>query len=222
MNERQAAGRYLVEMVESYQPCGDRESLAAGLRSAWTPDCLCLLLSSDDPEVARCAALSVGLIGDARCGPALAELLYSEDEQVVEAAEDALWSIWLKAGGPRARNALLEAAHAIVEGDSDAVLPILSDLIDRYPGYAEAYHQRSQVYYLSGRYEATLRDAQQAFRMNPLHYGALANQGHALAALGRHAEALNIYRQVLRLNPRMAGIRESIECLRGRLAPAEA
>jgi tetratricopeptide (TPR) repeat protein len=83
--------------------------------------------------------------------------------------------------------------------------------------YAEAYHQRSQAYYLANSYHFALRDARRGCELNPWHFVALANQAHSLAALGRLPEALEKYTSVLELHPRMPGIHEAIERLRGRL-----
>jgi tetratricopeptide (TPR) repeat protein len=222
MDEQVAAGRRLAELARSYIDRDDKAGLARRLEADWSSDCLALLLGDDDAGVVELAALGLGLIGDMSCCPRLAQSLHHEDQAVVLATEDALWSIWFRAGGCMGQAALTRIAEAIKAGTTENVVPMLTELIRTLPTYAEAHHQRSQAYYLEGVYALVLRDARRAFELNPWHFGALANQAHALSALGRMQEALRVYRQVLELHPRMPGVRESIRRLRERLALVEA
>jgi tetratricopeptide (TPR) repeat protein len=121
-----------------------------------------------------------------------------------------------------AQAVLSRIAGSISGGETENIVPMLTELIRAYPGYAEAYHQRSQAHYLQNSYQQALRDARRAFQINPLHFGALANQAHALVGLGQFPEALKVYRQVLKLHPTMPAIREAIGHLRRRLLPIEA
>lgn len=222
MDEQIAAGRRLAELARPYIDSGDKDGLAQRLEADWSAECLALLLDDVDSGVVESAAIGLGLIGDMSHCPRLAELLHHEGQVVVLAAEDALWSIWFRVGGPVGRAALLKIAESIKAGATENVVPMLSELLRTLPTYAEAYHQRSQAYYLEGAYALVLRDARRAFELNPWHFAALANQAHSLAALGRMQEALRVYRQVVQLHPRMPGVRESIRRLRERLALVEA
>lgn len=221
MDEQVVAARRLVETARPYLRRGDMDALAEKLCEEWSPECLGPLLSSEHRQVAQTAAACVGLIGDMSMAASVAELLHHEDECVVAAAEDALWSIWFRAGGPAAQTVLTGIARAIQTGDRDTVVPKLSALIRAHPSYAEAYHQRSQAYYLQNSYYLALRDARKAHALNPLHFGALANQAHALVGLGRPREALRVYRQVLRLHPTMPGIREALGHLQRQFVAVE-
>jgi tetratricopeptide (TPR) repeat protein len=218
MDEQLAAARRLIELAKPYLLREDRDGLAGQLSDRWSPECLRLLLSSDESEVARTAAACLGLVGDLSDGASLAGLLHHQDAAVVAAAEDALWSIWFRAAGPMAQSVLTRIVRGIRAGETENVVPLLTELIRAYPCYAEAYHQRSQAYYLQNCYQRALRDARRACELNPLHFSALANEAHALAALGRSQEALATYRRLRRLHPTMPGIHEAISHLRCHLA----
>ena len=222
MDEQRAAGRSLFELAQPYLRSGDKDGLARRLSEAWSGECLRMLLEDDDADVARTAATCLGIVGDGDSGQAIARLLHHETPPVVEAAEDALWSLWFREGGPMARAVLMRIARAIEAHDTECVVPLLTELIRAYPNYSEAYHQRSQAYFLESAYEPALRDARRAFKLNPLHFGALANQAHIHVALGRHQDALRLYRQVLRIHPRFGGIRDAIHQLREHLTLAQA
>ncbi|MBN2562520.1 MAG: tetratricopeptide repeat protein [Phycisphaerae bacterium] len=218
MDGQYVAGRRLVDMARPYLDEGDRDGLARRLKTDWSPDCLTLLLSSDDVEVVEIAVTGLGLIGDMVVCPVVAKLLHHENPSVVASAEDALWSIWFRVGGALGQAVLCRIAESIQSGESENVVAMLTEVIRVQPSYAEAYHQRSQAYYLDNAFDHALRDARRAFELNPWHFGALANQAHALAALGHLREALQAYRKVLQLHPQMPGIRLSIRHLRDRLA----
>jgi tetratricopeptide (TPR) repeat protein len=222
MDEQLVVGRRLLDLADPYLSRGDKDGLAGRIEEDWSPECLRLLLGSADVDVVQTAATCLGLIGHNPSAPAIAELLHHDDPAVVSAAENALWSIWLRAGGPMAQAVLSRIAGSISGGETENIVPMLTELIRAYPGYAEAYHQRSQAHYLQNSYHLAFRDARRAFQINPLHFGALANQAHALVGLGQLPEALKIYRQVLRLHPTMPAIREAIGHIRRRLLPIEA
>lgn len=221
MNELQIGGERLTALAGPYLNRNDLSGLADVLRQAWSVECLELLFNSSEPEVVRTAAICVGLIGENPSAEPLAKLLNHEDADVVRAAEDALWTLWFRAAGPIAQNVLTRIVANISNGESDNAVQMLGELVRTFPQFAEAYHQRSQAYYFQNMYESALRDAQRACELNPLHFAAMANEAHALAALGRQQEALSVYRDVLRIHPRLAGIRSAILVLRQRLAPVQ-
>ncbi len=217
MNVQHAAGQRLLRLARPYLDCSNREGLAAALQDAWSLDCLVLLLDDQDTEVALVTLVCLGLVGDESVCPAVARRLHHEDYDIVAAAEDALWSIWFRAGGTVAQSVLYKIARRIQANDTDDLIPVLTELIRARPAYAEAVHQRSQAHYLAGEYDAALRDARRTVKLNPLHFGALANQAHALAAIGRYSDALAAYRQVQTIHPQMPGVRAAVRCLRERL-----
>lgn len=214
MDEQRYAGLRLVQLASPFLERKDRAGLAEALEGTWSSECLALLLSDGDSAVVRAAAICLGLVGEMEDGPALAKLLQHADAVIVEVAEDALWSIWFRAGGSLGQAVLSKIAQAIREEQTENVVGMLTALIGAQKDYAEAYHQRSQAHYLRGAYDEGLRDARRAVELNPLHFGALANLAHCLAALGRYPEALEGYRQVLSLHPRMPGISSSIRQIR--------
>lgn len=218
MDELQVAGNRLIELARPFIECDDLDGLADRLQEAWSPECLRLLLTADQDETVQVAAVCLGLVGGMDDAPVIAELLHHEADAVVRSAEHALWTLWFRAGGPQGRAVLHKIARHIDEGDTENVIPILNDLIRVQPGFSEAFHQRSQAFYLASDYEKSLRDARRAFDLNPLHFGALVNQAHCCAAMDRMGEALRLYREVLRIHPRMSGIRRTIQVLRRSLA----
>lgn len=217
MDGGQIVGLRLTELARPYLARNDRDGLARRLEADWSPECLELLLDAADTDIVRVASVALGLIGRMGVCAPLARLLHHASDTVAAAAEEALWSIWFRDGGMVAQGVLLRIARAIRSGQTENVVSMLTELIRARPMYAEAHHQRSQAYYLEGSFHFALRDARRAGELNPWHFGALANQAHALVALGRFPEALEAYTAVLNLHPRMPGISESVDRLRERL-----
>ena len=217
MDEEKVAAHALVSIAAPFIIKQDRDGLAEKLRESWSPDCLRLLLTSPDLEVVKTAAHCLGLVGDMDDSPALTDLLGHEHPLVVDMAEDALWSIWFRAGGPIGQAVLYRIARSIREGDTKNSATMLTELIKSSPSFAEAHHQRGQAHYLLAEYTSTLRDARRAAELNPCHFASFALMGHAQSGLGRYEEALKAYREALRIYPRMAGIRDSIQQVRSRL-----
>lgn len=221
MDEQRYAGQRLVQLAGPFLDRKDRVGLAAALEGGWSPECLALLLEDEDWTVVRAAAVCLGVVGSLNAGPALIHLLGHDDPDVVEAAEDALWSIWFRAKGPLPQAVLGKIAQAIRNGETENVVPMLTELIRTQPAFAEAFHQRSQAHYLRGAYDEGLRDARRAYELNPLHFGALANIAHCYAAIGRYAEALKTYRDVLALYPNQPLIRKALRQIRERVAQTQ-
>jgi len=219
MDERRIAGKRLTELSRPYLDVGDRDGLGVRLAEEWSPEPLALLLECDDTEVVEVAAVCLGLIGEMAACPSLARALHHDHAPVVEVAENALWSIWFRAGGRMGQAVLSRIARAITAHETENVVPMLTELVLAQPTYAEVFHQRSQAYYLLDSYDKALRDARRTCELNPWHFGALANQANALVGLGRLQEALKTYRAVLQLHPRMHGIRDAIRHLRQLLTP---
>lgn len=216
MDQANLVGRRLVDLVRREASAPTR--LAATLNEHWSADCLRLQLASGECDVVEAAAQALGLIGSMADVPALAKCLHHEEVAVSHVAEEAMWSIFFRAGGDLAQAVLSRIAASIGRGDTENVIPLLTELIRTHPAYAEAYHQRAQAHYLADRYDPALRDAMRAVRLNPHHFEAVALQGHCLGALGRWADAVQCYQAGLRINPRMTGVRRAMRGIRNRSA----
>jgi|CXWL01.1.fsa_nt_gi tetratricopeptide (TPR) repeat protein len=211
MSDGTVVGWRLVKLVGEYSSPLDRDGLATRLHQEWSPDCLALLLAEHEPRIVEAAARALGLVGDESNAAALADLLHHDDVDVISAAEEGLQYIAFRSAGELPQKVLMRLISSIKEEDSDSAITLLTELIRSHPTYAEAYHQRSHAYCMQSDYERALKDARRCVELSPYHFNALAIQGHCLAAMHRHGEALKVYRQVHQMHPTMTGIDECID-----------
>lgn len=207
-------GADLVAVAVKYLRQSDEEGLTAELQRNWSTERLVALLSSNNQDAVKIAAVCLGLVGTLDCCPALAAALHHGDSVVVSVTEIALWQVWFRSGPSDACREVHDAAALMEAGRYSEATCVLDNVISEAPDYAEAYNQRAIAHYLTDRCVDAIADCKRALRLNPTHFAALAGMGHCLAHLGRFSEALIAYQGALELHPRMEGIRQSIRQVR--------
>ncbi|MEK6644806.1 MAG: tetratricopeptide repeat protein [Planctomycetota bacterium] len=219
MDEQKAAANRLLHLARPFLDRNDPDSLSEQLQLHWSPECLKLLLDEKEERVVETAATCLGLIGDMSAANALAYLLHHDSPTVIEAAENALWHLFFRDGGPLGQAVLYRISESIKSQQCENATALLTELIRVHPTFAEAYHQRSCAYYFNNEYTSALRDARRACELNPLHFAAWTMVAHAHSAMGRFTEALSAYREALRIHPNLAGVRATMHEVREKLAP---
>jgi tetratricopeptide (TPR) repeat protein len=217
MDELNLAAEQLVHLARPFLSRGDTDGLTEALRARWSADCIELLLEHPDEEIVHLALTCLGLVGDLAQCQSVSRLLQHNRSALVVAAENALWSIWFRAGGSEAGRLVRKAAGLLEKHLPERALPLLDLAIRDRPMFAEAYHQRAIARLLLGRHDAALEDAKHASRLHPGHFAAWACQGNCYAETGQHAEALRCYRVALRIHPRSDMVRQLIRELRTRV-----
>src|SRR5436309_489314 len=110
-------------------------------------------------------------------------------------------------GGARRERPVARAAPAAREprlperGDRAAGLQVLDSAVAAGSYSAEVFLERGLIEGEAGRVEEALRDFREAARRNPIAPVPLENAARAAYRLGRHREAVQLYEQLLRLQP---------------------
>ena len=112
-----------------------------------------------------------------------------------------LWALWTDAPDERAQALLNEGMARRSNYDFLGSRTALDRLIDYCPEYAEGYNQRAFTNYLGQDFEAALIDLDRALDILPTHVAALSGKALTLMGLGRNAEAQEVLRAALALNP---------------------
>jgi Tfp pilus assembly protein PilF len=69
------------------------------------------------------------------------------------------------------------------------------------------------LHFALGNYEAALRDIDKVLDLEPRHFGALAGRGMIYQRQENWTAALNAYREALRMNPSMTGVKNAVQAL---------
>lgn len=202
-----------IQFLSAVAPLLQRGDVPAALRLViedWPRLELVSFLNSSFDAVAGLAAQCLGYVGGADEADALALALNHRSVSVADRVEDALWSIWMRAGGETARRTLASAMRFHEEGEPEAALALLGDICRLHPTFAEAHHQRGLVLYGIEAYEGARDALAKALALNRHHFAAAASLGHVAVELGRLADALRHYRAALEIHPRLIEIAEII------------
>lgn len=221
MDATSASDLEFVEGMKTFLADCDTEGLVHYLDERWPHGTLTSMLNSPDRSVVRASIVCLGLRGRVSDTAVLSRLLHHADADVVALAENALWSLWLRAGSEEANALLVQAIEAMNEKRYHRATQLLDEAILLCPEFAEAYNQRAFAWYLSEKHLRSVADCRRTLGLNPWHFGAAAGLGHCYAHLGLYERALDSYHAALRLHPRMDGVRVAIRQVREALNGAD-
>jgi tetratricopeptide (TPR) repeat protein len=145
--------------------------------------------------------------------PALVARLRDEDASVREAATAALWRVWSRSGDVQIDALLAQGSAQMQAWQFDDALATFTEVVRRRPQFAEGWNKRATLLFLMGRHEASLRDCDEVFARNPLHFGAWSGAGQNHVELGQVRPAIDAYRRALAINPNLAGPAASLRIL---------
>lgn len=139
--------------------------------------------------------------------------LAQSDAETYGPIEDKIVSQWEKSGSPSLDLLLRRGKDALDDGDAEAALEHFSALVDHDPSFAEGYNARATAFYALGMVGPALDDLRQALVLEPRHFSAMRGVGVILEAMERPEDALEVYQEVLRINPGSAGVVEAVDRL---------
>jgi tetratricopeptide (TPR) repeat protein len=168
-------------------------------------------LRSGDAAARRQALAEVEVAGDMRVTPAVAACLHDDDEEVVSAAEAALWQIWGRAPDPASAERFAAGLERLQAQDWLGAVTAFTGVVEQAPGFAEGWNKRATARYLAEHYAMAIEDCEAVVRLNPYHFGALSGQGLCHVALGQAAQAAACFRRALRIHPRLPGVRARLQ-----------
>jgi tetratricopeptide (TPR) repeat protein len=200
----------LLVLYQQYLDRQDSAGFISKVSQCYTPGSLERLVTHGHCEVRRAAVLALGFLGDYEANHTLGRALLDDDRTVRTIAENAIRSVWARAGSEEERQQLglimrLNAAQHYKEAVRRA-----TSLIERAAWFAEAWNQRAVSQFALGRFAEAIRDCHQALEINPYHFPAAASMGQAYLELGNHVSALESFRRALRLNPDLEGVRAQV------------
>jgi tetratricopeptide (TPR) repeat protein len=168
------------------------------------------LAENPSAQTRRAALLALHLLGTMASNEAVAAHLRDDDGQVRQMAADALWALWFRSDTEDNNK---ELQRALQQPDPKKALSVLSALVRRAPGFAEAYNQRAILYFQAHEYEKSAADCQKVLELNGQHFAAAAGLGRCYLRLQMPEPALKAFRVAYKINPNLEGIRDAIRDL---------
>ena len=127
-----------------------------------------------------------------------------------------IWEIWHQSDNDIVNDLMSEGIGEISVRNYDSALTAFNEMVKIVPDFAEGWNKRATVYYLMGKYQASLRDIERTLALEPRHFGALSGLGLVFLAIGNDGAALKAFEAALKVNPHMPGPRTNAEELRQR------
>lgn len=164
------------------------------------------LVTGDDRQALR-AAGELAALGAER---QLLSSLQAESPIAREYARRGLDYLWFNAAGNDAYQLTQSAYQAAEDEEYATALQLLNRVIERYPGFAEAWNRRASVHWSLGLIQKSADDSQRALALNPNHYAAWQGLGLCRLEQGDVSDAIRCLRAALRIIPHDQPTRESL------------
>ncbi|EAZ88957.1 tetratricopeptide repeat protein [Crocosphaera chwakensis] len=127
--------------------------------------------------------------------------LKKTDEVARQRATNELWQLWFGQKGEIGRDLLRRSQFFLEAGNFEKAEELLTETIQNYPDFAEAWNRRAVVYFSQEKYQQARKDCEQVIQIIPYHFGALHGLGLCLLALGKYREAIAAFRKALEVQP---------------------
>lgn len=147
--------------------------------------------------------------------------LQTATPEAAQRIEREIWSEWSHSGSPAMDRLLQQGRLALAQRRFGAAIDSFSVVIENAPEFAEAWNSRATAFYMAGRFGLSVSDIAEVLRLNPRHFGAISGLGSIFEATGRDKEALQVYKEALKIHPHLRGIAEKVKALEDKLLGQE-
>lgn len=89
------------------------------------------------------------------------------------AATEQIWALWCDHPEEELRDQMASGIRSLSVGDLAGAEAVFDGLVERDPGWAEAWNKRATVYFLQGRDADSVDDISHTLELEPRHFGAL-------------------------------------------------
>ena len=101
-------------------------------------------------------------------------------------------------------------------GDLIMALAFFTQVTDKNPNFAEGWNKRATVYYMLGKFDASMMDIYETLKLEPRHFGAMDGMGLIFIYLEQFDKAIDIYDQMLKIFPNNSFTKQKKEMLLNR------
>lgn len=144
----------------------------------------------------------------------------SDEDEVAEMAEAALWAAWLCSGDELVDTIMRRGLQFMGAGELDKATQAFTEAVELAPAFAEAWNKRATAFFLAERFDESIEDCFRVLELKPRHFGCLSGLGICHLRKGDERGAARWLREALAVNPRSSDMQRIVADLEGRAASA--
>lgn len=140
-------------------------------------------------------------------------LKVAPDETSAKAIEQRIWALWAVSPSDTANLLMTRVRTAIEAKETDLAIKLLDGIVKIKPDYVEAWNRRATLYFVKKDFGSSLADIREVLKREPRHFGALMGLGMIMSEIGDDKQALEVYRRLLAVYPKMQRVPELVKTL---------
>ena len=150
---------------------------------------------------------------DARLENLFEILSKTESNIQINEVTSSIWDIWHETNDPSIEADFYRGLESMRTGDLIMSVAFFTRVIDKNPNFAEGWNKRATVYYMLGKFDASMMDIHETLKLEPRHFGAMDGMGLIFIHLEQFDKAIDIYDQMLKIFPNNSFTKQKKEML---------
>ena len=150
---------------------------------------------------------------DARLEDLFKILSKTESDVQINAVTSSIWNIWYETNDPSIEEDFYRGLESMRTGDLIMSVVFFTRVIDKNPNFAEGWNKRATVYYMLGKFDASMMDIHETLKLEPRHFGAMDGMGLIFIHLEQFDKAIDIYNRMLEIFPNNSSTKQKKEML---------
>ena len=150
---------------------------------------------------------------DARLEDLFEILSKTESDVQINEVTSSIWDIWHETNDPSIEADFYRGLESMRTGDLMMAVVFFTRVIDKNPNFAEGWNKRATVYYMLGKFDASMMDIHETLKLEPRHFGAMDGMGLIFIHLEQFDKAIDIYDQMLKIFPNNSSTKQKKEML---------
>jgi tetratricopeptide (TPR) repeat protein len=150
---------------------------------------------------------------DARLEDLFDILSTTESDVQINEVTSNIWDIWYETNDPSIEADFYGGLESMRTGDLMMAVVFFTRVIDKNPNFAEGWNKRATVYYMLGKFDASMMDIHETLKLEPRHFGAMDGMGLIFIHLEQFDKAIDIYDQMLKIFPNNSSTKQKKEML---------
>ena len=150
---------------------------------------------------------------DARLENLFDILSKTESNIQINEVTSSIWDIWHETNDPSIEADFYRGLESMRTGDLIMSVAFFTRVIDKNPNFAEGWNKRATVYYMLGKFDASMMDIHETLKLEPRHFGAMDGMGLIFIHLEQFDKAIDIYDQMLKIFPNNSSTKQKKEML---------